>query len=312
MKLSQVVKYYNLLHTKSLNPEYLAMLDVFRSTVLTIQAQPIQIDAVSEDLQSKFNDIETAVKQFEDTIDQLKAQLKTMITDREPEMYQASTDHYRQQVVWENCEYIQQRKMPVDIASSERIRNRIKLHGDWRVPGMIIRPGFENFVEDMVPLDPLYLVDSSHELLEPAIHGFTQEYQRRLRPYCINDTTTDPIFAKLPQNQFGFVFAYNYFNFRPLEVIHRYLEEIYNLLRPGGTVIFTYNECDVAHGVGLAESNFMRYTPGSQIRARAEDLGYEIITNQIGPYNLAWLELRRPGTITSMRGGQTLAKIVQK
>lgn len=310
MKLSQIVKYYNLLQSPSLTPDYLALIDVFRSTVLTVSQQRVQVDSMSQELNQDLADIESAVEKFNNSFDQLKQKLKKMIQDREPEMYQNSTSRYEQEITWETCEYILSRKMTLDVASNELLRNRIKIHGDWRVPGMIIRPGYESFIEDMVPLDPLYLVDSNQEMLEPAISGFTEEYQQRLRPYCISDADSDKkIFAQLPQNQFGFVFAYNYFNFRPLEVIERYLGEFYDLLRPGGTVIFTYNECDVAHGVGLAEV-FMSYTPGHKIQNRAEDVGFEIVKNQIGPYNIAWFELRKPGTVTSLRGGQTLAKIV--
>lgn len=312
MKLSEIVKYYNLLQSRSLNPDYLALVDAFRSTVLTINQQRIQVGSKSQELVQDLDTIETAIRNFEHRFDQLKQSVNTMIQDLEPEMYQISTDRYNRESNWENCEYLQTRKMTLDAASNELLRNRIRIHGDWRVPGMIIRPAYESFVEEMVPLDPLYLVDRNAELLEPAISGFTPEYQQRLRPYCIRDLDKDTkIFGQLPQNQFGFIFAYNYFNFRPIEVIYRYVEEFYSLLRPGGSVIFTYNECDVAHGVGLAEV-FMSYTPGHKIRNRAEDVGFEIVRNQIGPYNIAWFELRKPGTITSLRGGQTLAKIVQK
>lgn len=312
MTLSEIVKYYNLLQSQELNPDYLALIDAFRSTVLTVNQQQIQVDSKSQELVQDLTTIETAIEHFKNRLDQLKQSVRAMIQDRESDMYQVSTDRYNQESNWENCEYLQTRKMTLDAASNELLRNRIRIHGDWRVPGMIIRPGHESFVEEMVPLDPLYLVDRNAELLEPAISGFTAEYQQRLRSYCISDLDINTkIFDQLPQNQFGFVFAYNYFNFRPVEVIYRYIEEFYSLLRPGGTVIFTYNECDIAHGVALAEV-FMSYSPGHKIRDHAEDVGFEIVTNQIGPYDIAWFELRKPGTITSLRGGQTLAKIVQK
>ena len=233
-----------------------------------------------------------------------------MIRDQEIDMYRNTRERYNREQHWENLEYLQTRKISATSESMNLLRNRIRLHGDWRVPGMIIRPGLENFIEDMVPLDPLYLADSNPEILAPAINNFTLEYQRRLRPYYINDT--DPataIFGQLPQNQFGFIFAYNYFNYRPVEIIDRYIQEFYQLLRPGGTVIFTYNDCDIAHGVMLAES-FMAYTPGHRIQTAIETTNFEVIKNQIGPYDISWFELHKPGTITSLRGGQTLAEII--
>ena len=175
---------------------------------------------------------------------------------------------------------------------------------------MMLRPGLETFVEEMVPMDPLYLVDTHQELLNPSIQKFTVEYQRRLRPYVIDDRQPGEIMNKLPNNQFGFVFAFNFFNFRPLELIQRYLTELHSKLRPGGTLIMTYNNCDRAQGVGLSERHFMCYTPRRMIVQHAESVGFELERGYDAPGDLSWLELRKPGEITSMRGGQTLAKII--
>ncbi len=162
----------------------------------------------------------------------------------------------------------------------------------------------------MVPMDPLYLVDTHQELLAPAIQKFTVEYQRRLRSYVINDRQPGTIMHKLPDSQFGFVLAFNFFNFRPLELIQRYLTELHSKLRPGGTLIMTYNNCDQSHGVGLAERNWMLYTPKRLILEHAASLGFELAASYDGQGDTSWLELKRSGDIDSLRGGQTLAKII--
>ena len=43
-----------------------------------------------------------------------------------------------------------------------------------------------------------------------------------------------------------------------------------------------------------------------------KDIGFDLIYHYIGKGDLAWLEFRKPGQITSLRGGQTLAQIVRK
>jgi hypothetical protein len=108
------------------------------------------------------------------------------------------------------------------------------------------------------------------------------------------------------------IFAYNYFNYKPIEVINRYLEELFNKLRPGGSLIMTYNDCDQDHGVQLAEKNFMCYTPGQHIVNRAENVGLELFAQHTGQGDLSWFEFKKPGHIQSLRGGQTLAKIMPK
>jgi hypothetical protein len=41
-----------------------------------------------------------------------------------------------------------------------------------------------------------------------------------------------------------------------------------------------------------------------------ENIGYEVNHRHRGQGNVSWLEIQKPGEITSLRGGQTLAKIV--
>jgi hypothetical protein len=102
------------------------------------------------------------------------------------------------------------------------------------------------------------------------------------------------------------------FNFRPLEIIKKYLTEIYKKLKPGGVLIMTINDCDREKAVRLVENYFACYTPGYLILDLVQSMGFEVIStwNNDGPST--WIELRNTGTLTSLRGGQTLAKIVSK
>jgi hypothetical protein len=54
----------------------------------------------------------------------------------------------------------------------------------------------------------------------------------------------------------------------------------------------------------------MCYTPGRQIRSLLNELKFEIIGEYRGLDNLFWMEIQKPGEITSIRGGQSLAKII--
>jgi len=200
--------------------------------------------------------------------------------------------------------------LPIDQESENIMLARVKSYADWRLPGMIIRPATQDYIDSMVSLDPLYLVDRDAELLEPAKQRYLPEYQRRLRLYTINDHGKRPIFRNLPKDQFGLIFAYNYFNYKPLSVIDDYLAEMYQLLRPGGVLIFTYNNCDLWHCVSFAEKNFMCYTPGVKIWNLAHKHGYEVTFEHNGLLDAKWIELKKPGEIASIKGGQSLAKIV--
>ena len=160
-------------------------------------------------------------------------------------------------------------------------------------------------------MDPLYVVDHAWHLIEPAMSSFNEHYRARLRPYTVLDTSEE-IFATLPKSVFGLIVAYNFFNFKPVTVIDRYLRECWSMLCPGGVLIMTYNDCDRAHGLGLMESGMGCYTPGRMIKNSATRLGYEIVAEFRSKTDLVWAELRRPGDTPSIRGAQTLAKIVER
>lgn len=310
MKLSEVVDYLRQLEQIDLDPACETTSRYLDSVMHTVSAHPIQRQNLTDDLQKDLDDVKSTLNKFRNTINNIKTQLTKIIKQQEPAMYQESSRMYEEEMCFETNEYILNRHLAIDDESNIFLRSRLRNVSDWRLPGMVIRPGRESFIEDLVPLDPLYLVDHHQELLNPSILKFTVEYQRRLRPYVVKEYHSNTILELLPNEQFGLVFAYNYLNYKPLEIIHRYLQETFVKLRPGGTFIFTFNDCDYSHGVALAERHFMCYTPGHAIQAHAETLGYEFVQKYHGAGDLNWLELRKPGEIKSMRGGQSLARIV--
>jgi SAM-dependent methyltransferase len=312
MKLSEIVAYINLLDSMSVDAECREALRILDGVLNVVTSYPIQLDSYSRNLGKNFTSISSGVKDFSDTLADLRLRLSRLIEEQEPQYFSESKRWFDQESIYETNEYVLNRRLGIDDESNILIRSHLRSFSDWRIPGMVLGPGRETFIEDLVPMDPLYVVDQHIELIDPAVEKFTPEYQQRLRKYVINDHSDAPIFTQLPQNQFGLIFAYNYFNYRPIEVIRRYFKEIFLLLRPGGTLLMTYNNCDRAQGVGLVEHSFMCYTPLSHLCRSAEDIGFEFTFNHNGQGDLSWAEFHKPGDITSLRGGQTLAKIVAK
>lgn len=312
MKLQEVVAYINLLDSLSADAECNEAVRILSSILHVVSNHPLQPNMFSKTLANDFETISSGINAFRFTLDQLKQRLHEEIESQESEYLRESKRMFDHEMPYETNEYILNRKLNIDPDSNILLRSHLRNLGDWRLPGLIFRPARETFIEDMVPLDPLYLVDHHEELLKPSVESFTPEYQRRLRQYVINDRHAGHILADFPTNQFGLVFAYNYFNFKPLELIQRYLTELYDVMRPGGTLIMTYNNCDRSQGVGLVDRGFMCYTPKRHIQRHAESVGFESTFEHDGLGDLSWLEFVKPGKIESIRGGQTLAKIVAK
>jgi hypothetical protein len=177
---------------------------------------------------------------------------------------------------------------------------------------MVIRPAQSPGLESLVAFDPLYLVDTHEDLLDPMKSLFTPEYQRRLRYYTIKEYTETDIFTNLPHNQFGLVYAFYYFDFKSFEIIVKYLDEVFLLLRTGGAFLFSFNDCDQWRAVASAENNFHCYTPGRLILQHARARGYEIIHTHSVLSGTTWVEMKKPGVLDSMRGAQALAGVFKK
>jgi hypothetical protein len=311
MKLSTIVHYRNQLDTMSVDRIRGQAEHELAAINHMVASQGHDIGFYKTRIAEQLGAVNESFEQFAKVYNSLKTELDSAIQSQQAAYYQESTRLYNQEMRYDTPEYLLSRKLAIDPDSHVILSTRLRNYTDWRTPGMIIRPGQEPFIEELVPLDPLYVVDQAQELIDPAVMSFNETYRARLRQYVIDEKDVK-ILGRIPNNQFGLIFAYNYFNFKPMELIERYLAELYEKLRSGGTLIMTYNDCDQAHGVELAERSFMCYTPKSQIVKIAESVGFDVTYQHTGLADLAWLELRRPGEIVSLRGGQTLARIVAR
>jgi hypothetical protein len=274
------------------------------------------VDLVREPLTQAQQMLYKSFDQFEQELSNLKLGIDQAIESAEVDWFKQSFEFYKKTLANkdaqrpETVQALRNQPVRLDKETEVLLRARLVRYSNWRYPGMIIHPMHETFIQDLVSNDPLYLVDESHLLLEPVISQYTELYQRRLRIYTIDESTDHSILASLPDQQFGICFAYNYFNFRPIEIVTQYLKEIYQKLAPGGTLIMTFNNCDRVAGLKLVEQNYSCYTPGRLISHWAEDIGYDTIFQCDIDAAATWIELQRPGELTSVRGGQALAKIV--
>jgi hypothetical protein len=312
MKLSSLIAYKNLLEEMiPLDTVPLAH-DKLAPVLYTVQSNEVQFANLTEQLEADYRSILEKLDQFDQTAENIKNQIDSLIDLNEPIYYENSTELYRQMVQQDSNEYVLSRQQPITVEVKELIIARLRRYGDWHHAGMIIRPGHEDWINLLVGCDPLYLVDTNKELLDPAVLRFNDQYQRRLRTYAVDEISTNAILKLLPQEQFAFCLVYNFFNFKPMELVVRYLSELFYKLKPGGTVALTINDCNRAGAVKLAESGFKCYTPKSAIVEHCCSLGFELTTSFHIDAASTWLEFQRPGELTSLRGGQALAQVFSR
>jgi len=311
MKLSQLVDYLNEIDGFDLDAMHRAAMGPAEALCHKIVTDPvINLGKANKHTRAATQEVDQAYQRYVQQIRSIRQHVINLIQEQQPHYFQETTRWYVHEQPFETNHYIFGRRLRISDSDRELIMGKVLRWGDWHFPGMCIRPASEDWIDHLVPLDPLYLVDQNMELLIPTKEKFHLQYQQRLRLYTIQETLGLPILGDLPNDQFALIFAYNFFNYRPLEFVFQYLEEMLQKLRPGGVIFMTYNDCDQAQGVGLCENHLMAYTPGSLLVEHAKKIGLEVQERYTGEMDLAWLELKRPGKLDSMRAGQTLAKIV--
>jgi hypothetical protein len=312
MKLSSIINYRNLLNQLDPNDTDLWVQSHIGPILHGIVSSPVQFPNLLQQLNQDRTHIQNAFVQFRLTMREIREQIQDLIDQLEPAYFNRSFEFYKESCTLDKPEYLLDRQPEITQDQIDYIRGRIRLHADWRYPAMIIRPGREDWIEDLVSSDPLYLVDYCEEMIQPSLNRFRDEYRRRLQVYIDHPDENSTVLSELPQSQFGLVVALHYFNFMPMERVGQYLTEIFNKLKPGGSLLMTFNDCDIAGGVELAERKFMCYTPGHMIKTLAKTLGFDTIHWYCLDRANAFIELRRPGNLKSLRGGQSLGKIIPK
>lgn len=199
----------------------------------------------------------------------------------------------------------QYRQLPLPEGAFDVLISRIRLYTSWKYPCLEIGCRDGSWTRHLVSCDPLYISDEYDEFINDTNNIFPKEYQARLRKYLIKDFKI----ANLPKNQFGFIFSFNYFNYLSLDTIKQFLLQANEWLRPGGVVMFTYNNADLSASAGMSESYFMTYVPKRMLIPLVESLGFEIISSTDILPSTSWIEFKKPGTLSTVKAHQTMGEI---
>jgi hypothetical protein len=307
--LSYFVKYKEAVDNTTLDVARSVLTNNISSALGIIAGHSVETDNAltkqKDKIQQELDKLDTMVDNFKVDIEQELRKKETSYLSKSYTLYETAN---------ESPEYILDRKKEHPIVTDGNIKKKlihvISENCTWQYPGVIVRSFEDDLISPMISLDPLYIMDEDLKLLEETKTKWTPEYQSRVRYSIINDAD-EVIYKKIPQAQIGFVLATDFFNYKPLGVIQKHTAEIYNLLRPGGVLLFTYNDCNLANGVRNFEKILYSYTPKSLVIPMLELIGFELVSSfSDANFNTNWIEVKKPGTRTTLRGGQTLGKIV--
>ena len=279
-----------------------------------INVKIVQID--NSDITDYNDDIHNVIKQYENFItenqkiaDQLKAVIEKIDSDLTALAEKTFAD-----VTYKNT-FTDMDAIRFPMFNNTLVnvlRVRMHQYSDWRFPGLQLNVREKQYVDCMTACDPLYLTHPHVDEAKVIIKDYPELYQNRLRLYDHNKL------GQLPTGQFGFVLAWNYFEYCSMQEIKEYLEKIFSLLRPGGVLMFSYNNCDLLGSAKVAERRDMNYNSGKLLKEFCLSMGYEIICfNDADTHNwdfpwISWAEIKRPGELNTVKAHQVLGKIIPK
>ncbi len=305
MKLNELVKLRNqlasALEIETLNSE----IEKNYSRLLTLSTDIDQdLSSGIVELANNHKEINTVFQRDCDHLKSLIIQIQDKINDLSSKFF---AENYQLELKYLDTESIRKtRLIKEDEEFEQTLLQRINFYSSWQYPTLEIGCRDGEWTKHLVAGDPLYIADFFPEFLSSAVKQFPPLYQGRVRKYLIQDFYK---ISNLPKNQFGLIFSYNFFNYLSIDSIKQYLIQAMGWLRPGGTIIFTYNNADLPAAAGYAENYFMTYVPESILVPMAESIGFETIYfyNCEPAYSI--IEFKKPGELKSIKVGQTVGEI---
>ena len=209
------------------------------------------------------------------------------------------------------------------------IQTRISTYSDWRFPGLQLHCRYfkgylgqpnSNYasatarINVMAANDPLYLVSNDIKILQDTITEYAEVYQRRVRLYEVLSREL----SVLPHAQFGLIVCWDFLNYLPLDAVKWYLDACIRLLRPGGVLIFSYNNCDLERSAQLVDEKQACWATKPLVEDLVTSLGYELITttdlktNDVMDTWVSWAEVKKSGSLETVKKSQAMGAILSK
>jgi len=318
MQLRNLVKYKQLVKNlddkglhKNINSKLSAML-------ADINLHEFDSNNLKEKMQANHLEVLKNLEDLSDNLNKFRTDLANTVKQLEQPYYEKSNLIYKEHQLMhpENRRSrLRENNLIHNDESKQLLVDTVDTYINSQYAAMQLSPGYGDITKHILAGTPLYIVDDDHLMLEQFQGEFFNETMiRRTNFYSMNDSDDDPL-LRLPKGQIGFCVIIDYFNFKTVDIIRKYLQSLYNIMRAGGVVIFTFNNCDYPKGIDKVDEMYYCYTTESEMQTICKELGFEIIKLVARDYDeldngISWLEIKKPGELSTIRAGQGLAQIM--
>ena len=323
MNLQELVDYRNSLEKgvdlSDLNEDFDKVIKQYSDTIEGVD--PGLSDSVLKNI-GHFNTLKNQLSAYQSNIEETIEQVNQKIREQSQQFF---TTNYALELELQNQPDLVESQLTENIRTMRfwryirtdvphspdaHVASNLQKHCTFQYPTLEIGCRDGEWTKYLVAGDPLYVADYTEEFLHNAVHQFTSQYVPRIRPYIIKDNDI----KGLPENQFGFIFSYNFFNYLAFDTIKEWMRKVQTWLRPGGSIMFTYNNADMGYGAGMAMSRVQSYCPKSMLIPMCESIGLECTDSKdyvdSTSYNpFSWIQFTKPGELSTIKVGQALGEI---
>lgn len=315
MDISDLIKQRLTIESWDVTPEIEALNE--KLSLLKNDIAGITIDDFEGNLADVDNDIANTIHDMHDLvthINNLKLSAYELMQTMSKEPMGISYDMYDKRKHWVNEEFLNQCRELDQFKDNEvyvhRFNTLITKFAAWQFPTAYVRPNSMHFWDALKASDSIYVVDQA-----PTNKFLFQNLKRNffdtLRFKQIDENKDEFLTNILPKGNIGLIVMEHFMHFKPMDVMKQYLAESFELLRPGGHLLFTYNNCDLPAGAKNFEKSLYCFQPGRMVKMVCELAGFEVV-NEEATDRVSWFALKKPGELTSIKGGKTLGQIMEE
>ena len=231
------------------------------------------LNTIIAELTEKLSEYKIAISSFET---RLRAVLNNSVDDYLKDSENIWSENIEKMTFEENKEW--SKMWPPVLEEYDNFLQFCATLCTWQLPGLILgakdRPDITKTVSGT---DPMYMVEQYPQYFDEHKKRITPEQARKIRFYRMDELSL------LPKNSIGIIVVYNEFPFLPWSVTTTILHLLTQLLSPGGTIVFNYNNCMTYKGFLQFEKRLMVYTTPEMFKNQCKKFGLTCTHNYVSP-----------------------------
>jgi hypothetical protein len=237
-------------------------------------------------------------------LDKINARTKELL--REQELVVLKRDYDKFALSEPTLEVMQERASHYAPEFLTEISKDIGKYNEWQYAGVELNPSIGNFTRVMLGCDILYAYTGNVIDEDSIASKFNPFYIEKRLMYYNN-------LGDLPQGQIGLAVSIGCYEFWPMDPIKDEMQKVFELLRPGGIFIFTYNDCEHHHGLDLCGNDYRTYQTRELMGKMAQSMGFDIEKECDCNDNAhSWMIVKKPGKRSTQKIDTPRIRIVRK